>query len=223
MRTSTKFLAGGVGALALGALLLVPGQLALSADHTDPPMRTDPAVNMTSADRAADIADIYAWHDSTNVYFALTFAGPNLPPSAAVYDRDVLYTINVSTAAPASTSEVSIPIRFAPGTGANEFGVQVANIPGTGTISGPVETILTRDGVSVFAGLRDDPFFFDSQGFRTTRDTGAIAFSNTRDAFAARNVTAVVLSIPRSRFGTGNGALDVWATGARIRQGGQTS
>ena len=77
----------------------------------------------------------------------------------------------------------------------------------------------------VYAGLRDDPFFFDSQGLRESRNAplttpppGAIRFSNTRSFFAAKNITVVAIEIPRSRLGAGTN-LDIWNTTARF--GGQ--
>lgn len=223
MQRKTRLaLVSGLSATALAALVLVPGQLASSADHVDPPMRTDPAVDSTP-DIPADIADIYVFHDATNVYFVYTVGGPAAPTLPAFYDRDVLYEINISTAAPASTAENTIRFRFGPGSNANEWGVKVEGVPGvTGDIVGPVENILSKDGVRVYAGLRDDPFFFDSVGLRTSRTTGVLQFSNNINThfFAGRNITTVAIEIPRSRFGNnGNAAMDVWAVSSRF--GGQ--
>ena len=205
---------------ALGALVFVPGQLAFSADHLDPTMRADPAVD-TTPDIPADIADIYAFHDATNLYLIYTFGGPAAPTLSAFYDRDVLYTINISNSAPASSADVSIRFRFGPGSGPGEWGIAVENVPGVnGAIVGPVEQLLSKDGVRVYAGLRDDPFFFDSQGLRESRNTGTIRFDKNRNFFGAKNITTVAIEIPRSRLGSGgNAALDVWALSARF--GGQ--
>jgi len=203
---------------AIGALLLVPGQLAQSADHLDPPTRTDPAFD-TTPDIPADIADVFAWADATNAYFAVTFAGPTTS-NVGFYDRDVLYTLNISTAAPATTPEVSINWRFGAATNGTGAGVSVENLPGvTGVIQGPVETILSKDGVRAYAGVRDDPFFFDLQGFRDTRSTGTLMFNKNRNFFAGKNDTVVVLEIPKARLGGGANSIDAWATTARF--GGQ--
>ncbi len=212
-------LAGGAGISALAAMILVPGQLALSADHLDPPARTDPAVDSTP-DTPADIADVYAWSDATNAYFAVSFAGPQAPGVPAFYDRDVLYTLNISTAAPATSSEVNVTFRFGGATNGTGSGISVENLPGVaGPIVGPVESLLTRDGVRVYAGLRDDPFFFDLQGFRDTRSSGTLMFNNTRNFFAGKNDTVVVFEIPKTRLGGNSNAIDVWSTTARF--GGQ--
>ena len=199
--------------------LIVPGQLALSADHLDPPARTDPAFD-TTPDTPADIADVYAFSDATNAYFAVSFAGPQVAGVPAFYDRDVLYTINVSTSAPATSSDVTIRFRFGPATNGTGSGISVENLPGVGgAIVGPVETVLSKDGVRVYAGLRDDPFFFDLQGFRETRSTGTLRFDKSRNFFANKNDTIVIVEIPKTRLGGNANSIDAWATTARL--GGQ--
>lgn len=209
----------GVALVAGGAGLLIPGAANRAADHFDPPGRTDPLVD-TSPDLPADIADVYVWHANDRINLAVTFAGPVLNTSPAFYDRNVLYRLNISTAAPDDTPEVTIRVRFAPGTRPNEFGVRFEGVPGvTGMIDGPVETTLTKDGVQARAGLFDDPFTFDLQGFREIRPTGQVRFNNTRDFFHTQNDTAFVLSLPKSRIAGGTGAIRVWANTGRI--GGQ--
>jgi hypothetical protein len=219
MQRTSKILATVGGAItAIAAAVVVPGQLARSADHLDPPARTDPAVDSTP-DIPADIADIYAFADANFVYFIDTVGGPAAPTLPAFYDRDVLYTINVSTAPPATSSELSFRFRFGPGAGAGEWGIAVENLPGVnGSIVGSVEQILSKDGVKVYAGLRDDPFFFDSQGLKESRAMGTIRFDKTRNFFGAKNITTIAIAIPRSRF-PASGQMDIWTASARF--GGQ--
>jgi len=207
------------GALTLGvAALAVPGLYLSSADHLDPPARTNPSVDDTP-DTAADIADIYAWHTNDALIVALTFAGPQATNQPAVYDRDVLYTINISNAAPRTTPDIPIQVRFGEGSGANQFGVQVTGLPGGREVSGSVEQNLMVDGIMVRAGLFDDPFFFDLQGFMDTVNTGDLAFDNSRDFFAGQNLTAVVIEIPRDQIENGMNPIDIWSTTSRF--GGQ--
>jgi hypothetical protein len=126
----------------------------------------------------------------------------------------------VSNAAPRTTPDIPIEVRFGKASGSNSFGVQVRGLPGVaGTIEGAVETDLVKDGVRLRAGLFDDPFFFDLQGFRDTLATGTLSFNNQRDFFAGQNLTAIVISIPRDRIENGANLVDVWATTARF--GGQ--
>jgi hypothetical protein len=82
-----------------------------------------------------------------------------------------------------------------------------------------VEQTLTRNGILARAGLYDDPFFFDLQGFRETRSTGTLSFVNTRSFFTGQNDTAMVLQIPRRLVENGSNQINIWVTSARI--GGQ--
>ena len=212
-------------ALALGAILAVSavgfaGYRAIdAADHLDPPARTDPAVDPTP-DRAADIADIYVFHDANNLVLALTFGGPQATTLPAIYDRDVSYIINISNAGARTDAEIPIEIRF--GLDGPNPGVQVTGLPpgGSGAIRGPVERDLTNaSGIIVRAGLFDDPFFFDSQGLRESRTQGVLRFNNRRSFFDSQNITGVIIQIPRPLVENGTNKLDIWTTSARI--GGQ--
>jgi hypothetical protein len=206
-------------ATVFAAVLLLPGAPNLAADHLDPPTRTDPVLDPVP-DVPADIADVFTWYTADHVNVIVTFGGPSSPTQPASYDRDVLYKILVSTAAPTDTPEIVIRVRFGPGQRPNEWGVQMEGLPGvTGAIEGPVETNLVKDGVTARAGLFDEPFFFDLQGFRETRSLGAIRFDNRRNFFDAQNDTAIVLQIPKDRFATATTPLGFWATTSRI--GGQ--
>lgn len=223
MQSKRKLMFGAaVVAVAGAALVLVPGQLALSADHLDPPARTDPAFD-TTPDTPADIADIYAFSDSVsspNAYFAVSFAGPQVAGVPAFYDRDVLYTLNISTSAPATSADVSIRFRYGAATNGTGSGISVENVPGVnGAIVGPVEQILSKDGVRVYTGLRDDPFFFDLQGFRETRTMATLRFDKTRNFFANKNDTIFIIEIPKSRLGGATNSVDASITTARF--GGQ--
>jgi hypothetical protein len=190
---------------------------ATAADHLDPPTRTDPAMDSTP-DTPADIADVYVWHTGTDLVIALTFAGPQPGNLPANYDRDVLYTINISNAGAPTDPEVQIRFRFGKD-GAGNAGVEISGLPDTAApLVGPVETTLTRNGILARAGLYDDPFFFDLQGFKDTRSTGTLMFNNQRSFFSGQNDTAMVLQIPRSLIDKGD-VLNIWATSARF--GGQ--
>lgn len=204
-------LAATAGMAVLAAVVLVPGQRALSADHFDSPSRTDPflAGRTTTADVSADIADVFAFYDATNAYFAVTFH------NSGVYDRDLLHMLNISTSAPATSADIQFRWRYGPATNGTGSGVSIENLPGVnGALVGPVEAILSKDGVRAYAGLRDDPFFFDLQGFRETRAMGTLRFNRTRNFFAGANGLVLIVEIPRSRLGVG--PLDINATTARF-------
>lgn len=213
--------------LALGAAVLVPVAFLATegsvpaADHLDPPGRTNPN-NDATPDFAADIADLYVTHNADFITLTVTFGGPASPSLPAYYDRNVRYTIAISNAPPRTSTEIPIVFQFGQEAGVanGPWGVRVKNIPGVqGDVVGSVERILQKDGVRVFAGLVDDPFFFDSQGLTETRNTGTLSFRSTRNFFGAQNITALVIEIPRSRLENGNTPLEFWTFSERI--GGQ--
>ena len=213
MPKRTLFLAVGAAAAALGVVSFLPGDAARTADHLDPPGRTSPSVDDTP-DRAADIADVFAWAADDNLNIIVTFAGPAAPDQPAVYDRDVLYKVNISSDGNPLNTENVIRVRFGEG-GPNAFGVQASGVPGTGPLSGPVNTNLTGGGATLRAGLFDDPFFFDLEGFQQTLQSGDLAFDNTRDFFAGQNDTAFVLQIPLASIAA-TGKITVWAETLRF-------
>jgi hypothetical protein len=57
----------------------------------------------------------------------------------------------------------------------------------------------------VFSGLRDDPFFFDLNGFRN-----GLNFTGT-DFFAGKNVTAIVVEAAAAELATNGSVLHLWA------------
>lgn len=205
------------GVLAAATAFWATDWTVLAADHLDPPARTDPAVDSTP-DKAADIADIYLWSTGTNVVLALTFAGPSAASLPATYDRDILYTVNISNAGFPTDPEIQIRFRF--GQDANGVtGIQLTGLPDSpDPLVGPVEQTLSRNGILVRAGLYDDPFFFDLQGFRDTKATGHLSFRNDRNFFAGQNDTAIVFQFPIGML-RGTAPLNVWVTTARF--GGQ--
>lgn len=206
---------GLAGAAALVPAVLVSTDYATrAADHLDPPTRTDKDRDPTP-DIPADIADVFAWYTPTSIVIALTFAGPQPSTMPPFYDRDVLYTINISNAGTRTDPEFQIRFRF--GLDGQSPGVQFTGIPGTtGPVTGPVQTVLQQGEVKAIAGIFSDPFFFDLLGFRETTATGTLAIRNTRDFFRGQNDTSVVIEVPRSAVLNNNQPLDIWATTARF-------
>jgi hypothetical protein len=190
-----------------------------AADHLEPAARTNPN-NDSTPDRAADIADIYVFFTDDIVTLIATFAGPQATDLPAIYDPDVLYTYQISNDdTNRANSEMQIRFQFGRDMQANgeQFGIRVTGVPGvTGDIVGPVESTIVKDGVTVRSGLFDDPFFFDSLGFRESRTMGTLRFSNQRNFFGAQNLTAVVIDIPRDRIEIPGNLADFWIETARF-------
>ncbi len=190
--------------------LAVYGGYLRAADHQEAPG--------TKEDLNADLADVYAWHDEDKLVLGLTFNGLKDPVEGQVgtYDPNALYTIHIDNNAD-NYADFNIHVRF----GQNAeglWGVQVQNLPGSDEdIIGPVEEIIyVANGRYVYAGLREEPFFFDLEGFKTTVSTGTLSFSNTRDFFAGKNCTAIVVEADLAAALDGATSLQVWATTGRL-------
>jgi hypothetical protein len=176
---------------------------ALASDHGEAPI--------AGADPAADIADFYAWHtDDGKIVAVVTFASG----AAATYDADVLYGVHIDNDLD-NVSDIDIWARF----GANadgEWGLQVTNLPGSsGVIEGAVEMALVDGDTSAWAGLSDDPFFFDFAGFQDTLASGAISFDPTRDSFAGLNVSTIVLEMSTDVATVDSSPVQMWTTTGR--------
>lgn len=187
-------------------LVLFCAAPALAADHAEAPG--------TAADPAADIADFYAWADSGSFTAIITFAPLIAAGGDAVWDADVLYTVHIDTDGD-NMPDHDLHVRFGQdGNGA--WGVQAADIPGqSAPIEGAVGGLIDSGGVKLWAGLADDPFFFDLQGYQDTLATGTVGFDSTRDSLAGTNVTAIVLEVPLADVAGNSTSLATWATTAR--------
>ncbi|MEO0600567.1 MAG: DUF4331 family protein [Myxococcota bacterium] len=186
--------------------MMVWAATTFAADHTEAPG--------AAADPAADIADFYAWVDGGRLTSVITFAGLTAAGGAPTYDADVLYTIHVDNDGD-NVSDVDVLVRFGQNA-AGDWGVQASGLPGaSGPLEGAVETTLTGESFELYAGLRDDPFFFDLAGYSDTLSTGTLSFDSTRDSFAGTNVTAIVLEGPADAWLDGGTSLNVWTTTAR--------
>lgn len=208
--------ATGIAATA-GAALWATG--AGAADHFDPPARVKPEAG--EADPGADIADVYAFHEgsgaSGRLTMLLTFAGasePSATPSFAC-DAGVLYALHVD-----NDGDFQADRTFEFRLGADDVGNCFVKAGGlTGLVQGDlvarVGKVTTRGDVSLFAGLRDDPFFFDRQGFVETKSTGALKFVNDRDFFAGKNASVIAIELPLLAAQGAGTTMRVWATTAR--------
>ncbi len=200
MRTHTRLAL----ACALGLVLASP---VLAADHGEAPL--------TRADLAADIADVYAWHEGDRLLAAITYDGirPPVPGQKGTFDTGVLYTLHIDNDGD-FVSDIQVRARYFRFGGFT--GVLVSGLPGgLPFLLGPVERVVRFGDVRFFAGLRDDPFFFDLEGFRQTLQTGTLAFNGKRDTFAGKNATALVFSMDLGRALRGGKKLNIWATTAR--------
>ena len=70
-------------------------------------------------------------------------------------------------------------------------------------------------GMKIFAGPRDDPFFFDFTQYNAILSGNASGFNDPgTDTFAGTNVLSTVVEVPKSMLGNAS-TLNVWVTTSR--------
>ena len=171
-----------------------------AADHLDAPnVRTDSTL---------DINDLYVFQSPqtpSNVVLIMTvnpFAGTM--NSATTFNSRAVYEFSIDTNGDAIPNFAYRIYFTAPRGGSQRFIVVQAN--GNALASGQTgRATVIRGGGFVTAGLFDDPFFFDRSVLASPPVTGT-------DDFAANNVSAIVLEVPRSVFGTDNIAVGARTT-----------
>jgi hypothetical protein len=90
-------------------------------------------------------------------------------------------------------------------------GAITASVAVTAYGSAPV-TAGNAAGIKVFAGSRDDPFFFDLDQYHAILAGKASGFNNPgMDAFAGTNVMSVVVEVPKKLLNS-TGKINVWLT-----------
>ncbi len=207
--------------------LLIPLALAVAvipataADHLDNGGLTPPG-----GDPALDILDIYAF-DSPDcsectvlvmTINALTPAGVYAPfdhKAFYVFDidndgdskEDVTFVTRFSKVKNNEQQKIKIRRNLHPD---GERGNVLRRSNGRTTVLGEDLVINNgRDGVRVFAGMIDDPFFFDLPGF------AALDFCATdpsADTFAGSNVTALAIEVPNALLVNGSADIGVWGS-----------
>lgn len=227
----TKLVALGIS---LAAIALLSGHV-FAFDHNDAPG--------TMADNPADISDFYAWNTEDGTIVAIVnFAGLAEAGSDPVYDPDVLYGIHIDNDGD-HKPDIDIWARFGKNA-AGDWGLQVINLPGADATAepdicgeppdsgdngdgdgdqslvahcGPVDTVIdTGAGTRIWAGPREDPFFFDLDGYLDTVMSGTLSFDSTNDSFAGLNVTSIVVEMDAAAAADGADNIQMWATSSRL-------
>lgn len=198
--------------------LIAAGMLAISADHIDAP-----AVKGGTA----DITDFYAFQgqNTSNMVFVANVQGLIAPSAtgAAKFDEGVLVEINIDNTGDAVEDLV---IQAIPRNGKMYFfGPAKPAAPGTmstimtgsplGSVditayNGAESITTTPNGSKLFAGPRDDPFFFDFGQYTEIINGRASGFKNPgTDTFAGSNVMSIVVEVPKSTLGSA-ATLNTW-------------
>lgn len=152
----------------LGALMLLVAEPAQGADHLDSPS--------VQSDPSADIADLYGWISPDGNSLNLIGTVMPLAGEDAVFGNATQYVFHIDShpgfgMEAAATTE--IVCRFYDGFGVECWALQDGSVAAyvEGDASG-AEGIADGDGnLRVFAGPRNDPFFFNADGFGATAET----------------------------------------------------
>jgi hypothetical protein len=193
----------------LTVLALLCSSQAFAADHLD-----GPAV---SNDPAADINDLYAFvnpNDPDELIFAATVMP--LADRRSRFSDAVEYRFNLQNAASGSAPAI-IACRF-PGKAV------ICRGPQESEVAGPQGRVNREGGLRVFAGLRDDPFFFDLVAFQQTVATLAPQFTDPgEDFFEGLNTLAIVIGVDATLIGAdgADSILRVYASTQRAESPGQ--
>jgi hypothetical protein len=200
---------------------------AMAADHIDSPRVRGAEV------AAVDITDLFVFRsptDSSKIVLAMNFFTPvGAPESAQLFrsSEQADYAFYIDTDSD-NEADQKIRVRFGAEAG-NAQTFVVEGIPGSDSIEGLVTTagetekIATSSNASVFAGLRDDPFFFDFEGYNAFLSAPCIPTAGLRcpgtgsptDFFLGLNVSSIVIEFPLEALpglsSANAGSIGVWA------------
>jgi hypothetical protein len=202
----------------LSAMILTSTPQIRAADHSEAPSADE--------DRPNDIGDIYAFldpNDNSKVVFAFTLVGfivPSEMVNQGFFDPHSRYRIEIETTGDAKADSF-IDITFSERTSRTDPQTATIILPDGRTFTAPTtpatlapvapSRTVTNDattGASFFAGVVDDPFFFDIPAFNrfvASVQSGAAdptLLQRGRDSFAGYNTLGVALSVPKTFFGS---------------------
>ena len=198
-----------LSALSLAAgLAALPAADLFAADHLDAPA--------VRGNGSIDINDLYAFQSPANpdnTVFILTVNPGAGAISGTEFSAGTFYNINIDTDGDATVDLAFSTFFDESADGRQGFNTVVSgDVPGsiTDRTAGSIafgstgETTVLEGGGAITAGVFDDPFFFDLEGFND-------GFNFTGDDFfAGLDVSAIVLELPSSDLGAQN--IGVWAT-----------
>ncbi len=219
--------------LALGIALLTAAVF-VAADHIDAP---------STSGITADIADFYAFEPSEgsdNTVFIVDLQSNVLPDLAyGTFDENILTEINIDTD---DDLVEDLVIQAIPRNGTMYFFGPAAptqtGINGQVLIDAPLGSVeisaataittTTEDGVKLFAGPRQDAFYFDFFQFNAViggmAPEGFLPPGEAEDTFDGANTMSIAIEIPNALLGstTATNALGLnvyktWATTNRLQ------
>jgi hypothetical protein len=217
--------------------VLITAALDVRADHRD--------ATRELGDPRTNLSDVYAFvnpNNTVNVVLAMTVNGFTVPGVNPVFAPDCLYQFKIDNTgdfvedlviqivfdppagpafSPTQNFTVVGPIK-APRKGAVNVRARTRDLPITGPITSLGNTFTsTAEGIRVFCGVRDEPFFFDEikilRGPAAPPGPPPIRTPGV-DYYAGLNCSAIAIELPVELLtGTltnlaGHKQLNVWAT-----------
>jgi hypothetical protein len=224
--------------IALSMAIATP-LLIWAADHAESPV--------VESDQGADIADVYAFldpNDNSKAILAMDVHGfivPGENGNLGGFDPDVVFRLNIENTGDARPDKF-IEVAFAERTSRSQPQMAHITMPArrkqdvirfdapttvsSATAASAAAPVVTTDtnGVSFFAGLTDDPFFFDIPAFN--RFVGSVLggaadvslLSRGRDTFAGYNIQMIALSVPVELL-TGSAGNVIGVSATTLRHG----
>jgi hypothetical protein len=206
-------------------VIAVAGGIIFAADHIDAPAVTGAGSTSTGA----DITDIYAFQspaDNSKMVFVMNVQGLMSPAvsASATFPSNVLYEFNIDNTgdnvedlviqALVQNGKIRVYGPVAPtaagttSTIRTNGAVTETSVTAYGAASPSVGT--SSSGVKLFAGPRDDPFFFDLVRFKEIIGGTQTSFRMPGvDTFAGTNVMSIVVEVPKSMLGSAT-TINVW-------------
>lgn len=210
-----------------------------ASDHADTPA--------IAANPGVDLTDVFVFPSPTNannVVLAMN-VHPLIPtgqgPSHS-FDPSVLYQFKIDNVGD-HKEHLVIQAKFGPQSSAQKVFITdpvVPSMQGTQSVLETPDSVVgtlnkpftTSTGMKVFAGAREDPFFFDLEQFFTILPDRATPINGVpvanpdqpqaatfrspgaaKDFLKGLNVLSIVVELPKSQLiGTGSGKIGVWCT-----------
>src|SRR5438093_7026872 len=200
------------GLLIAGATAMAPLPMTNAADHAES--------TLVAGDPGADLADVFAFldpNDNSKVVLALDVEGFVVPSellNLSFFAPDVTYRFEIENTGDAAPDQ-TIDITFSEQTSRSQPQTATIKLPNGRVFTAPttVQTlsatanpfVVTTDaasGASFFAGLTDDPFYFDIVGFNRfvasvlAGSPDPTQLQRARDSFAGYNIHMIALRVP---------------------------
>ena len=204
--------------IGLASAGIITGGILFAADHIDSPAVTN---------QSTDITDVYVFRgqDQNNLVFVANTQGLLAPgaTAAAAFDNNTVIEFNIDNNGDAvedlviqgiaSGGKMRIYGPIKPSETGNRSRLEGNPTAEVGiTAYGSSPTIANGiGGIKVFAGPRDDPFFFDLNQFKKIIAGTATSFNKPGDdSFKGTNVLSLVVEVPKSLLNATTGKVNVW-------------